>query len=232
MCGRFTLTYRDRQRLAHELGVPVESLPEAAYRPRYNIAPTDDHWIVRVKYEDRELLPAKWGLVNSWARDARRAAAQINARSETLAGAAAFRDAFRRRRCVVPADGFFEWAGAKNARQPLWFHRPDGGLLLFAGLYETWEPEAGVRQKTFAIITTAANSLMAPVHDRMPVILPDDAVDDWLDPRREDLDYLKLVLVPAPDGLLTATPVSPRVNSVKNDGPACLAPAPLAARLF
>jgi putative SOS response-associated peptidase YedK len=232
MCGRFTLTYRDRQRLAYELGVPVESVPESAYRPRYNIAPTDDHWIVRVKYEERELLPAKWGLVNSWAADAKRAAAQINARSETVASAAAFRDAFRRRRCVVPADGFFEWAGARDARQPLWFHRPDGGLLLFAGLYETWEPRPGVRQKTFSIITTAANSLMAPVHDRMPVILAEDAVDDWLDPRRDDLDYLRLMLGPAPDGLLTATPVSPRVNSVKNDDLACLEPAPLAARLF
>jgi putative SOS response-associated peptidase YedK len=232
MCGRFTLTYRERQELAHELGVPVEELPASAYKPRYNIAPTDPHWIVRVRYEDREALPAKWGLVNSWAKDAKRAALQINARAETLATLPPFRDAFRRRRCVVPADGFFEWTGASEARQPLWFHRPDRRLLLFAGLYETWEPTPGDRQKTFTIVTTVANSLMAPVHDRMPVLLEEDAVDAWLDPRHEDFDYLKMLLVPARDGLLTATPVSPRVNSVKNDDPACLEPAPLAARLF
>jgi putative SOS response-associated peptidase YedK len=232
MCGRFTLTYREREALAFELGVPVEQVPASEYRPRYNIAPTDPHYIVRIRYEDRELLPAKWGLVNSWAKDARRAALQINARSETLATLAPFREAFRRRRCVVPADGFFEWMGSKDARQPLWFHRPDGKLLLFAGLYETWEPAPGERQKTFTIVTTSANSLMAPVHDRMPVILSDDTVDEWLNPRQEDIDVLKLLLVPAADGLLTATPVSQRVNSVKNDDPECLEPVPLTARLL
>jgi putative SOS response-associated peptidase YedK len=232
MCGRFTLTYREREQLAYELGVPVDQLPASAYRPRYNIAPTDPHWIVRVRYEDREVLPAKWGLVNNWAKDAKRAALQINARSETLATLAPFRDAFRRRRCVVPADGFFEWTGSKEARQPLWFHRPDGRLLLFAGLYESWEPAPGRRERTFTIVTTSANSLMAPVHDRMPVILLDDAVDGWLDPKQEDLDYLKLLFAPPPDGLLTATPVSQRANSVKNDDPACLEPVPLVARLL
>ena len=232
MCGRFTLTRTERAELAYELGVPVESLPESAYKPRYNIAPTDPHWIVRVRYEDRELLPAKWGLVNSWAKDARRAALQINARSETLAKLPPFRDAFRRRRCIVPADGFFEWTGTKDARQPLWFHRPDGQLLLFAGLYETWEPAPGERQRTFTIVTTAANALMAPVHDRMPVILAEDAVEEWLNPRREDVEALSQLLVPAPEGLLVATSVSQRVNSVKNDDPACLEPARLAARLL
>jgi putative SOS response-associated peptidase YedK len=222
----------ERAELADELGVPVESLPATVYRPRYNIAPTDPHWVVRVRYEDRELLPAKWGLVNSWAKDARRAAMQINARAETVASLSPFRDAFRRRRCIVPADGFFEWTGTKDARQPLWFHREDGGLLLFAGLYETWQPEGGERQRTFTIVTTRANALMAPVHDRMPVILPDDALDDWLDPRHEDIDALSKLLAPAPEGLLVATPVSARVNSVKNDDPACLEPAPVAARLL
>ena len=124
MCGRFTLTRKDPAQLALELGVTAESLD--GYRPRYNIAPTDQHWILRVKYEDRELLPAGWGLVNSWAKDKKRAAQQINARSETLDSRPAFKEAFRERRCVVPADGFFEWVGPKNARQPIWFHRPDG----------------------------------------------------------------------------------------------------------
>jgi putative SOS response-associated peptidase YedK len=232
MCGRFTLTRRDRAELAYELGVPLESLPADVYKPRYNIAPTDPHWIVRVRYEDRELHPARWGLINSWAKDARRAALQINARAETLANLPPFRDAFRRRRCVVPADGFFEWTGAKEARQPLWFHHPHGDLLLFAGLYETWEPEPGQRQRTFTIVTTRANSLMAPVHDRMPVILEGGAVDAWLNPRDEDVEKLAFLLEPARDGLLTATPVSQRANSVKNDDPSCIEPAPLIARLF
>src|SRR3990172_6677091 len=109
MCGRFTLTYRERERLAAELGVNVEQIPEADYKPRYNIAPTDPHWIVRLRYEDRQVLPARWGLVNSWAKDAKRAAAQINARAETLARTSAFRDAFVKRRRVVPPHHFFPW---------------------------------------------------------------------------------------------------------------------------
>ena len=106
MCGRFTLTMEDRVQLAQLLGVSVEQMPEGDYRPRYNIAPTDPHWIVRTRYEDRELLPARWGLVNSWAKDAKGAFRQINARAETVARLPAFRDAFQKRRCVVPADGF------------------------------------------------------------------------------------------------------------------------------
>ncbi|MGB2696121.1 MAG: SOS response-associated peptidase [Dehalococcoidia bacterium] len=219
MCGRFTLT-RDAETLAEELGVPVESLPE--YRPRYNIAPTDPHWIVRTKYEDREVLPARWGLVNSWAQDRKRAAMQINARGETVRTQRAYRDAFQRRRCVVPADGFFEWVGEKTARRPVWFHRPDNGLFLFAGLYESWQPEPGEWERTFTIITTEANAVVTPVHDRMPVVFLDDQVDVWLGTRTDDHDALLKLLVPAPDELLLATSVSPRANSVKNDDPGVL----------
>src|SRR3989304_4923131 len=222
MCGRFTLSRRDGEQLAAELGVSPDGLQD--YRPRYNIAPTDQHWIVRIKYEDRELLPAKWGLVNFWAKDAKRAAQQINARAETLESRPAFKEAFRARRCVVPADGFFEWGGPKNARQPIWFHRPDGALLLFAGLYEYWQPEQGVWQRAFTIVTTDANGVVGHVHDRRPVILPEDAVDGWRGPREADLDKFSGLLVPAPDGLLEATPVPPRANSVKNDDPGVLEP--------
>ncbi|HEY4686375.1 MAG TPA: SOS response-associated peptidase [Dehalococcoidia bacterium] len=232
MCGRFTLAYRERERLAEELGVNVEQIPAAEYRPRYNIAPTDAHWIVRLRYEDRQVLPARWGLVNSWAKDAKRAAAQINARAETLASAHAFRDAFVKRRCAVPADGFFEWVGpstgsgrgAGASRQPIWFHRSDGGLILFAGLYESWQPQPGQWQRTFTIVTTEPNAVVSPIHDRMPVILPDDVVDLWLDPREEDVERLGSLLRPAAEDVLIATPVSPRVNSVKNDDAACLEP--------
>lgn len=214
MCGRFTLTRQEAEELAAELGVPIDSLPN--YRPRYNIAPTDDHWIVRTKYEDRELLPAKWGLVNSWAKDAKRAAAQINARAETLATRGAFKEAFAKRRCVVPADGFFEWAGPKTARQPVWFHKPDKGLILFAGLYEYWKRAEDDFLRSFTIVTTDANTTVEPIHDRMPVILSDEAADAWMLAGTKADDALEL-LVPAPDGLLVATHVSPRANSVKND---------------
>ena len=138
MCGRFTLTCGDREALTAALGVPDEQLPEAEHRPRYNIAPTDSHWVLQMKLEDRELLPAKWGLVNRWAKDATRAVRQINGRAEGLAKTPAYRDAFQKRRCAVPADGFFEWVGQKDARKPIWFHRPDTGLFFFAGLYESW----------------------------------------------------------------------------------------------
>ena len=225
MCGRFTLTYRNRQELADELGVDVGDIPLSTYKARFNIAPTDPHYIVRLRLEDRELLEAKWGLVNFWAKDAKRAAAQINARAESIDTSGAFKEAFAQRRCVVPADGFFEWVTQGKERHPIWFHRPDGQLILFAGLYESWQPTPGNYQRTFTIITTTPNHIVEPVHNRMPVILPEDMVDAWLDPKQEDLARLKSYLAPVPDDYLIPTPVSQRVNSVKNDDPDCLTPA-------
>ena len=238
MCGRFTLTAGDREWLAQELGVPIEEIDAERYRPRYNIAPTDPHWLLRLQREDRELRPARWGLVNAGAPDRRRAAAQINARAESAAHARAYRDAFARRRCAVPADGFFEWTGSAKARRPYWFHRPDGGLLLFAGLYEQWTPppalearanEAGATapqpETTFTIVTTDANSTVGAIHGRMPVVLSEEAVDDWLFEGERDHERLSALLRPAPDDLLIATAVSSRVNSVRHDDPACLEPA-------
>jgi putative SOS response-associated peptidase YedK len=232
MCGRFTLTYRERMSLAEELGVPVHEIADAEYRARYNIAPTDRHWIVRLRYEDRQALSAKWGLINTWAKDGKRAAAQINARGDTLSKLPAFREAFQKRRCVVPADGFYEWVGAKEARQPVWFHRPDGKLILFAGLYESWQPRPGEWERTFTIVTTTPNRLIDPIHDRMPVILADERLDAWLDPRQDDTEALARLLVPAPDDLLIRTFVSARVNSVKNDDPECLEPVEVAGPLL
>ena len=230
MCGRFTLTRRDFRELAALLGADVWQEHAPLYRPRYNIAPTDQHWMLRQKREERQLLPAKWGLVNSWAENAKGAFKQINARSESAARLPAFRDAFARRRCLVPADGFFEWRGAKDARQPFWFHPPDDGLLLFAGLYESWRnPQDGEWQRTFTILTTDANETVSPVHDRMPAILPAAQVDEWLFTPPEgappaDAGKLRALLRPAPSGALVATEVSPRVNSVKNDDPSVLDP--------
>ncbi|HEY8171849.1 MAG TPA: SOS response-associated peptidase [Dehalococcoidia bacterium] len=230
MCGRFTLTRKSFRELATELDAFYDEEFTELYRPRFNVAPTDPHWIVRTKQERRELLPAKWGLVNSWSKSAKGAFKQINARSESALTRPAFREAFEKRRCVVPADGFFEWKGAKEARRPIWFHAPDAGLLLFAGLYETWhDPLVGDRQRTFTILTTSANNVVAPVHDRMPVILPAERVDDWLHiPTRNAVVYandLRTLLAPADERTLVATEVSRRVNSVANDDEACLAPA-------
>jgi len=203
--------------LAAELGVGGDSFVD--YRPRYNLAPTQMHYVVRIKFENREVLPARWGLVNSWAEDAAMASRNINARSETVETRRTFREAFIERRCVVPADGFFEWTGPKTARQPTWFHREDSNLLLFAGLYERWQPSPSQWETTFTILTTDANSVLRNYHDRMPVILADRDADDWMDPRAPDPLALKKLLVPAPADLLIATPVSPGVNNVDNDSP-------------
>jgi putative SOS response-associated peptidase YedK len=223
MCGRFTITRRDGNSLAAELGIPEGSFVD--YRPRYNIAPTQPHFIVRIKYENREVTPATWGLVRSGSTDASQAAKHINARSESVESLSTYRDAFLKRRCIVPADGFFEWTGAKAARTPTWFHREDAGLMLFAGLYEAWQKVPGVWETTFTILTTSANALIASYHDRMPVILADRDADDWMDPRLPEPRALKRLLVPAPGDLLTATPVSPEVNHVDNDSPDLLIPA-------
>ncbi len=215
------MTEEQLELLAEDLGVPVESLPPQA-RVRYNIAPTDEHFIVREKNEVREVVPARWGLVNSWAKDAKRAAMQTNARAETIERTPAFREAFQKRRCLVPATGFFEWVGPKEARQPIWFHRPDERLVFFAGLYESWMPAPGTWQRTFTIITTDANEVVARIHDRMPAVLTGEAAGLWIDPNRPDPHALLGLLGPAPEGLLVARRVSPLVNSVKNDFAAVL----------
>jgi putative SOS response-associated peptidase YedK len=178
MCGRFTLTRQDRRELAQMLGVDEDDLRD--YGPRYNIAPTDQHFIVISKYERRTARPASWGLVNSWANDNGRANQCINAKAETLEERRTFREALMQRRCAVPADGFYEWRGPKTQREPVWIHPRDGGLLLFAGLYESWQAKPGEWQRRFTIITTEANGLIIPIHDRMPVILDDRATEDWM----------------------------------------------------
>jgi len=203
MCGRMTLTQPDLGRAAGELGATV-SQPEL-YRPRYNVAPTDQHWIVVAGPEGRRIVPARWSFGPR---------SLINARSEALANAkrGAFKEALEKHRCIVIADGFFEWTGARDARRPIWYHRKDGGLLWIAGV---WEPQAEGKPG-FVVLTTDANDLVARVHDRMPVILDADRVARWLEKAAPE------VLAPAPDDLLVAQPVSPRANSVKNDDPACL----------
>src|ERR1700719_1210315 len=217
MCGRFTMTRRDRGELAAMLGVPEGELGD--YMPRFNIASTHPYFVLRTKYESREAIPATWGLVNSWAKDASRASMCINAKAETVDKLPSFREAFEKRRCVVPADGFYEWRGPKARREPLWIHLADNALLLFAGLFEAWQPRPGEWQTTFTIITMAANRMLEPIHNRMPVILDEAGMADWMNVRGPDPRSLKRLLAPAADYLLEMRPASPLVNSVKNEGP-------------
>jgi putative SOS response-associated peptidase YedK len=220
MCGRFAMTRRDRTELAAMLGVPESELGD--YMPRFNIAPTQPYFILKTKYESREAIPATWGLVNSWAKDASRASMCINAKAETVDKLPSFREAFAKRRCVVAADGFYEWRGPKVRREPLWIHPTGGALLLFAGLFEAWQSQPGEWQMTFTILTTSANRLLQPIHNRMPVILDEAGAADWMNWREPEPLSLKRLLVPAPDDLLVVRPASPLVNSVKNEGPELL----------
>jgi putative SOS response-associated peptidase YedK len=222
MCGRFTLTWNEWRQVAGALGIEDEGGAAASYRPCFNIAPTDQHFIITSEFERRKAQRARWGLVNRWARDNSRASQCINARAETLEDRPTFREAFKQRRCVVPGDGFYEWSGPKGKRQPLWIHPRAGGLLLFAGLYESWYPEKDRPELTFTIVTCAANALIVPIHDRMPVVLDERATEDWMNPRERDPVSLKRLLVPAPQDVLVMRPASPLVNSVKNEGPALL----------
>ncbi len=212
MCGRFGLTREASGELAYLLGVDEADL--SFHRPRYNIAPTQEHFVLISKYQRRKVLPARWGLVNHGAKDNSRAAQCINAMAETVESKPSFREAFRQRRCIVPADGFYEWAGAKQARTPVWFHPENGGLLFFAGLYEEWCPQAGQSVTTFTILTCDPNAVTRPIHNRMPVILPDaKAEEDWINPREQNPLSLKRLLIPAPGNLLRVRPASSLVNN-------------------
>lgn len=221
MCGRFTLTVHHISSSLERLGVNWAPEVLEGYRPRYNIAPSNRHWFLRSDAARRELVPATWGLINHWSKDPSVAFKQINARAETLAERPAFREAFKKRRCVIPADGFYEWHGPKGARDPVWFHGADGGLLWFAGLFEDWvRPQTGEVKTTFTIVTTAANELVSSVHNRMPALIAEGDFDAWLEGEAPGA-----LLRPAPVDRLKARPVSRRVSSVKYDDPACLEPA-------
>jgi putative SOS response-associated peptidase YedK len=235
MCGRFTLTIPSYDELARRLDVAPVPEDAALYRPRFNVAPTDLHWIVRAATPEaadlpgatgpepaRRLEPARFGLVNYWAKDASRAGQQINARAESVAEKPAFREAYAKRRCVVPVDGWLEWFGPTKTRRPVWFRHADGSLTLLAGMYEDWRnPETREKVRTFSLITTEATGLPASVHDRMPVRVARSRVTDWLLARASVGD---LIGAPMDDETVVGNEVSRRVNSVKNDDPACLAP--------
>jgi putative SOS response-associated peptidase YedK len=217
MCGRYTLASPD-EIVAETFG--LDEVP--TLRPRYNIAPTQKVAVVRREGSRRRLAELRWGLIPSWAKDPAIGNKLINARAETLAEKPAFRSAFRARRCLVVADGFYEWAKAAGRKQPWYFHLRDARPFGLAGLWERWPGEGGEPLETCTIITTAANELLAPVHDRMPVILEPGAFDAWLDPGSGK--GLVELLRPLPAEAMAAYPVSLLVNSPGNDTPACIAP--------
>jgi putative SOS response-associated peptidase YedK len=223
MCGRYGLALTSEQ-LAEVLELDVSNVPEI--RPRYNIAPTQPAPVVGVGREaPRGVSLLRWGLIPWWAKDRRIGARLINARSETADDKPAFRDAFAERRCLVPADGFYEWqklaaaAGAKPRKQPWHIQLADGDPFAFAGLWERWrDPETADKVFTFTILTTQPNALVRPMHGRMPVILPRETWDAWLDPATPATE-LRGLLVPLPAERMTAWPVATLVNYVGNDAP-------------
>lgn len=217
MCGRYVLKRKDLEALLERLGVK----DPGEYISRYNIAPSTMIPAVRATTEgaQREAVALQWGLVPRWSKDAKSGAKLANARAEGIASKPAFRDAFKQRRCVVPASGFYEWQTIGRLKQPWFFQMRDESPFVFAGLWERWRSEDGVELHTCALITTSPNQVVSSFHDRMPVILRDAAVDRWLDPATKDAAQLESLLVPVPGELMKATPVSANVNSVRNEGP-------------
>lgn len=232
VCGRF-VSASPPDELARYFD--VETVAEQVLDASYNVAPTKQVYVVLESGGIRRLDTFRWGLVPFWAKDPKIGQKMINARVEGLAAKPAYKRAFRKRRCLIPADGFYEWRREPGGRkQPMFIHRSDGEPMAFAGLWEIWRPDAGEGEqppsdgvdvlRTCTIVTGPANDLVAPIHDRMPVLLPPSAWDAWLDPDNDDLDALGRLLVPAPASLLAAHPVSTRVNAVRNDDPTLVEP--------
>lgn len=219
MCGRFAL-YSDPRTLARHFGVEVP----ADLRPRYNVAPTQTIPILRQEGQGRQFALARWGLIPHWAKALETGYSTINARAETVAAKPAYRSAFRYRRAIVPADGYYEWRSVpgSKAKQPYFIALRDQEPMAFAGLWERWRSPEGEDLESCSIIVTEANELMRPIHDRMPVILAPAAWAAWLDPNAKDIMALQGLLKPFPAEAMMAWPVSPRVNNPRNDGPQCL----------
>ena len=222
MCGRYTSTTRPADLAAY---FQVDEVVSDDLGERFNVAPTDPVYGVAVSNDGavRRLGTFRWGLVPFWAKDLSVGSRMINARAESVLEKPAFRRPLERRRCIIPADGFYEWEpvpGTKR-KQPWYVRRRDGDVLSFAGLWDVWYPGEGPegRVVSCAIVTTEANDAVRPIHDRMPVVLPPDAWEQWLDPGFGNVDVLHQLLVPAPSELFELVAVGTAVNDVKNDGP-------------
>jgi putative SOS response-associated peptidase YedK len=225
MCGRYRLSRR--KQLVEEYFDTASG--ETEWTPRYNIAPTQPVPVIRQNPTQprRELSLMRWGLVPSWSKNMSGAAMMINARSETAAAKPAFRDPLTSRRCLVPADGFYEWQRTGEAKQPYCFELNDGELFAFAGLWDHWKDPSGQWVKSCSILTTTPNAVTSAVHDRMPVILDRSDYDLWLDPGMKNVDAASELLRPCDPRMMRCYPVSTRVNHVANDDEACSTPIQL-----
>ncbi len=220
MCGRYSLT------TPGDVLAEIFALSEVPnLSPRWNIAPTQSVPVIRSDAHGRRVDALRWGLVPSWAKDLSIGSRMINARSETVASKPSFRHAFRRRRALVPADGFYEWQKTEDGKVPTRIQRRDGGPLALAGLWERWSVGDGEPVLTFTILTTSPNATLRPIHDRMPVVLAARDWAQWLDADVQNPAALLPLLVPCPDGDLETFPVSRHVNSPRNDDPECALPA-------
>jgi putative SOS response-associated peptidase YedK len=223
MCGRYRLSRR-KEIIEEYFG----SAPwDDDWSPRYNIAPTQPIPVIRQHPKEpiRQLSLMKWGLVPNWARDPSIATGTINAKSETAATKPAFRDPLKFRRCLIPADGFYEWRRTAISKQPYCFEVNAGELFAFAGLWDGWKDSTGKWIKTCSILTTTPNSVTGAVHDRMPVILDRESYDLWLDPGMTDVQVVSELLKPFDAGLMRCYPVSARINHAANDDEECSRPA-------
>lgn len=219
MCGRYRLSRR-KEIIEEYFDSPADHLD---WSPRYNIAPTQPVPVIRQHPKEpvRALSTMKWGLVPSWAKDPSVGAGMINARSETAHERPAFRDALKFRRCLIPADGFYEWKRTSSNKQPYCFEVSGGQLFAFAGLWEGWRDSTGQWLKTCSILTTTPNAITEGIHDRMPVILNRDDYDLWLDPGVQNVAAVSELLEPYGAHLMRCFPVSNRVNHVANDDEEC-----------
>jgi putative SOS response-associated peptidase YedK len=233
MCGRYRLSRRKQFVEEHFDSVSGEQ----EWSPRYNIAPTQSVPVIRQKPKEpvRELSLVRWGLIPSWVKDSSAAARMINARSETARTKPAFRDALQSRRCLIPADGFYEWRKIGKTKQPYCFEVGEAELFAFAGIWDCWKDPRGNTVETCSILTTTPNAVTSAVHDRMPVILDPDSYDLWLDLGMRDVNLVSELLKPCDARLMQCYPVSTRINDVANDDEECSAPVELAEvqnRLF
>lgn len=225
MCGRYRLSRRKQLVAEYFDAVPAED----EWNPRYNIAPSQPVPVVRQnpKKPFRELSLLRWGLIPSWATDPSIAFKTINARSETVTATASFREPFRGQRCLIPADGFYEWQRNSKSKQPYCFEVGESEIFAFAGLWDRWTDPLGEVIETCTILTTTPNSLLQDIHDRMPVILDPAAYTPWLNPAARDTNFALLRMLVPYAGSMRRFPVSTRVNQVQNDDPECAKPIEL-----
>jgi putative SOS response-associated peptidase YedK len=219
MCGRYTVTATPEV-----LRALFGYTEQPNFPPRFNVAPTQPIAVVRLMNGKRQFALVRWGLLPSWVKDPKAFSLLINARGETVNDKPAYKAAMKRRRCLIPADGFYEWKALGSRKQPYYVRAKSREPFAFAGLWETWTGPNGEELETAVIVTTDANQTLAPIYDRMPMIVPPEQFDLWLGGPDEDTTAATALIHPAPDDLLEAYPVSPDVNRVANDNPRLIEP--------